>query len=591
MADETSGAPAAAATPPAPLEAPVDSAPAASPEAAKDASAPTSDQRTEAPEPATSPADQEASDKPAKGSEESASEKPTEPADAEMKDAAAVESESGPTMGLDGADDTRPDAAAIASGAEAAATLSKSKSRRKSQGASDTKAKKLNKKSSKARFLHLDAKPGDHYFVKLKGFPQWPAIICDEDMLPQALIKTRPVTAVRPDGTYREDYADGGKRVNDRTFPVMYLHTNEFGWVPNTDLIDLDPETVMDVKMDKMRKDLQEAHKLASENHSLDYYKGVLQQFQEDLLQQQKAKEAKAQATPAKKTKKAKAEAEDDEDVEMADATVVAEAEETEVKEKKTKKRKAEENAETPQRSDSVKKPKIKLTTNSTPKTTNGVGSTPKSSKPQSEAKSSKSKTPKKSNKEAEDKKAEKEVATPKEPELSAEERLARKEKEVLFLRHKLQKGLLTRDQEPKEDEMKLMSDYITKLESFPDLEVSTIKATKINKVLKAILKLDSIPKEEEFQFKPRSQFLLDKWTKLLAVDGGETANGVNGTSGNAPTGKGQSKTNGVKEKSGILSETPKGTIKSKEKDPATSADDKSANEETKESEAVEASA
>jgi hypothetical protein len=83
---------------------------------------------------------------------------------------------------------------------------------------------------------------------------------------------------------------------------------------------------------------------------------------------------------------------------------------------------------------------------------------------------------------------------------------------------------------------MKLMSDYITKLEGFPDLEVSIIRATKINKVLKAILKLDSIPKEDEFHFKPRSQALLDKWNKLLAVDApappaaAEGTNGVNGT-------------------------------------------------------------
>jgi hypothetical protein len=99
----------------------------------------------------------------------------------------------------------------------------------------------------------------------------------------------------------------------------------------------------------------------------------------------------------------------------------------------------------------------------------------------------------------------------------------------------------LTRDQEPKEDEMRLMSDYITKLEGFPDLEVSIIRYTKINKVLKAILKLDSIPKEDEFKFKSRSQVLLDKWNKLLAVDGpGDGAEGVNG----------EAKTNGVKDKS-----------------------------------------
>jgi hypothetical protein len=111
-----------------------------------------------------------------------------------------------------------------------------------------------------------------------------------------------------------------------------------------------------------------------------------------------------------------------------------------------------------------------------------------------------------------------------------------------LFLRHKIQKGLLTRDQEPKQDEMKLMSDYITKLEGFPDLEVSIIRTTKINKVLKAILKLENIPKEDEFKFKPRSQALLDKWNKLLAVDGTPTAPAaeVNGTS------KATAKANGV---------------------------------------------
>jgi hypothetical protein len=109
-----------------------------------------------------------------------------------------------------------------------ATTPSKAKAKRKSVGgAAEPKGKKLNKKQSKARITHLDAQPGDHYFVKLKGFPQWPVIICDEDMLPQSLLRSRPVTAKRPDGTYREDYADGAKKVGDRTFPVMYLYTNE----------------------------------------------------------------------------------------------------------------------------------------------------------------------------------------------------------------------------------------------------------------------------------------------------------------------------------------------------------------------------
>lgn len=63
------------------------------------------------------------------------------------------------------------------------------------------------------------------------------------------------------------------------------------------------------------------------------------------------------------------------------------------------------------------------------------------------------------------------------------------------------------------------MSEYVSKLEGYADLEVSIIRATKINKVLKAILKLNTIPKEEDFRFKPRSQTLLDKWNKLLASE------------------------------------------------------------------------
>jgi hypothetical protein len=107
------------------------------------------------------------------------------------------------------------------------ASNSKSKSRRKSAGVPEHKTKKPNKKASKAKLSHIDAKPGEHYYIKLKGYPLWPGIICDESMLPTSLISTRPVTAARSDGSYRADYEDGGKNVHDRTFPVMYLATNE----------------------------------------------------------------------------------------------------------------------------------------------------------------------------------------------------------------------------------------------------------------------------------------------------------------------------------------------------------------------------
>ena len=142
-----------------------------------------------------------------------------------------------------------------------------------------------------------------------------------------------------------------------------------------------------------------------------------------------------------KKTPKVVADAEgDDEDVDMADAPGEVDLDAlgmTEVAQSKSKKRKSTaedvsnpvctlllkaEFSETPQR-DSVKKPRpnIKLTT--TPKATNG-SSTPKSAKEHSTTKSTKPRIKKPAPKAPETP----ELVVPKEPELSAEEKRAKKE-------------------------------------------------------------------------------------------------------------------------------------------------------------------
>lgn len=106
---------------------------------------------------------------------------------------------------------------------------SKKSSKRKSSSAiPEHKTKKLNrKKSTKDLQLHLDVEPGQYWFARMKGYPPWPCIICDEEMLPETLLKTRPVSAKRLDGSYREDFTEGGKNARDRTYPVMFLGTNE----------------------------------------------------------------------------------------------------------------------------------------------------------------------------------------------------------------------------------------------------------------------------------------------------------------------------------------------------------------------------
>jgi alpha-beta hydrolase superfamily lysophospholipase len=79
------------------------------------------------------------------------------------------------------------------------------------------------------------------------------------------------------------------------------------------------------------------------------------------------------------------------------------------------------------------------------------------------------------------------------------------------------------------------MATYIKKLEGYADLEVSIIRTTKINKVLKALIKLNTIPRDEEFQFRKRSVELLSQWNKILGAEpadgdgAGDKENATNG--------------------------------------------------------------
>lgn len=67
------------------------------------------------------------------------------------------------------------------------------------------------------------------------------------------------------------------------------------------------------------------------------------------------------------------------------------------------------------------------------------------------------------------------------------------------------------------------MGEFFGQLEKYDNLEPSIIRTTKIHKVLKAIVKLASIPKDEELGFKRRSAELLEIWNKRMEGEG-ETA-------------------------------------------------------------------
>lgn len=132
-----------------------------------------------------------------------------EPADSKAEGDAAAAPEAGDAPAANGTPGTAKTA---------------SKNRRRSSGVGE---KKLNRKKSQNRITNLHVKPGEYYLARLRSWAPWPSIVCDEEMLPQSLRETRPITAMQADGTYREDYAENGKRAHDRTFPVMFFESNE----------------------------------------------------------------------------------------------------------------------------------------------------------------------------------------------------------------------------------------------------------------------------------------------------------------------------------------------------------------------------
>lgn len=157
-------------------------------------------------------------------------EKPAPTTNSPGEDAKSAEKEADPEAKATGTAEGAVSGATVVApdGDEAASSAKKGKDnkRRSSTGIPEHKGKKLNKKKSMPQ-LQLNAQPGDYYWARMKGYPPWPAIVCDEEMLPESLLSTRPVTAMRTDGSYREDFQDGGKNARDRTYAVMYLGTNE----------------------------------------------------------------------------------------------------------------------------------------------------------------------------------------------------------------------------------------------------------------------------------------------------------------------------------------------------------------------------
>jgi hypothetical protein len=85
-----------------------------------------------------------------------------------------------------------------------------------------------------------------------------------------------------------------------------------------------------------------------------------------------------------------------------------------------------------------------------------------------------------------------------------------------MWIRHKIQRVMLSPDRAPQDSDMPAVSDHLKWLEGH-DIDAEVIRHTKMHKVLKALLKLRSIPRDEEFSIRARSMKLLEMMNGRLS--------------------------------------------------------------------------
>ncbi|KAK9455831.1 hypothetical protein V1511DRAFT_487758 [Dipodascopsis uninucleata] len=382
-------------------------------------------------------------------------------------------------------------------------------------------------KTKKPKAIYL---PGSLVLAKLKGFPPWPAMVLTENLLPPHILKLKP----KPSASSKRKSIGADEDDESRSaFPVRFFNDDNYMWATRSELKPLSKEQTSTYvnahKGGKKDRSLLEAYMFAAEPPSMEEF-------------------AKMGSLPEEAPEEPVEEQMDD--IQGAESTEMElQADVSDDKKKKPKKRKSAapaEGNETP-----AQKRKKKDDTNGSAKkvaistsSTNGEsGSANKKSKKGSkEVKDTKEQMEGTEMKEAKEKEKDEGTEKPKEEKKgkkekgkekskskdrestpakkksgpSLKETIEERTKHVLFLRHRLQKAFLTRDKSPAEEDMETMHKLLSKLEGFQGLELSIIRSTKINKVLKGINRLSYIPRDNEFHFKERCQKVLEGWNSLF---------------------------------------------------------------------------
>ncbi|WVR07685.1 hypothetical protein IAU60_004727 [Kwoniella sp. DSM 27419] len=99
--------------------------------------------------------------------------------------------------------------------------------------------------------------------------------------------------------------------------------------------------------------------------------------------------------------------------------------------------------------------------------------------------------------------------------------------------RHKLQRAFLSKSL-PSAEEMPTYDDLFKTIESYKDMTIDALQYSKIGKVMKKIVTLSEIPRNDEFKITDRASKLMHQWTDFIA------------SSENKPNGNGDAAMNGT---------------------------------------------
>lgn len=113
-------------------------------------------------------------------------------------------------------------------------------------------------------------------------------------------------------------------------------------------------------------------------------------------------------------------------------------------------------------------------------------------------------------------------VATTNGGEDKSEESLDPETRKVKEWRHKVQKVFLGRDGTINAEDMPSADATFKVIEEYDGMTADHLRTTKIGKVMKRVMQLTEIPRDDEFHFKDRAEKLCAKWGAIIA--GGETA-------------------------------------------------------------------